>query len=246
MNAQPFLRWPLPALAAWILSTLVFQWLQWVGCTAGLALAISLLLNSGIAAFQSTKWRKIIVATGFPLLVFTQLSVTINPWLWIIPLLVLLVLYPVNAWHDAPIFPTPKSALETLSEHAHLPDDSNILDAGCGLGDGLIALKQVFPTQKLVGIEWSWFLRLLCLARCPWATVKQGDIWAVPWTDYDLVYLFQRPESMERAYKKASAEMHPGSYLVSLEFEIPDVKPSAAITVANKKPVWIYHLTTGR
>jgi hypothetical protein len=81
------------------------------------------------------------------------------------------------------------------------------------------ALRAAYPTARLVGIEWSWPLRLVCALRCPWAQVRQGDIWRADWRPYDLVYLFQRPESMPRALAKAAAQMRPGSWLVSLEFE---------------------------
>ena len=36
-----------------------------------------------------------------------------------------------------------------------------------------------------------------------------------------MVYLFQRPESMERAFAKATHELAPGCWLVSLEFAVP-------------------------
>ena len=50
-------------------------------------------------------------------------------------------------------------------------------------------------------------LRWLCARRCPWARVAQGDLWRADWSGYQLVYLFQRPESMARAWAKGCAEM---------------------------------------
>jgi hypothetical protein len=63
------------------------------------------------------------------------------------------------------------------------------------------------------------------------------------WGGYELVYLFQRPESMARAWAKAQAEMPAGSWLVSLEFAVPQVRPHARIEVAGGAPgrsLWIY------
>ena len=76
--------------------------------------------------------------------------------------------------------------------------------------------------------------------RCPWATVQQGDIWAKDWSGFDLVYLFQRPESMPRAVAKANAELKPGAWLVSLEFEALVLKPFARLDTVQGKPVWVY------
>lgn len=115
-----------------------------------------------------------------------------------------------------------------------------MLDAGCGLGDGLIALRQAYPLARLEGLEWSRPLRWLCARRCPWARVAQGDLWRADWSGYQLVYLFQRPESMARAWAKGCAEMAPGAWLVSLEFPVPGVQPHARQQAPGGRAAWVY------
>ena len=47
-------------------------------------------------------------------------------------------------------------------------------------------------------------------ARCAaQARVRRADMWKTDWSGYQMVYLFQRPESMARAAAKAQAEMAP-------------------------------------
>jgi len=70
--------------------------------------------------------------------------------------------------------------------------------------------------------------------------VRQGDIWVADWSDFDMVYLFQRPESMPRAVAKASAELKPGAWLVSLEFEAQSLRAHAVLQTVQGKPVWVY------
>jgi len=152
----------------------------------------------------------------------------------------LLLVYPVNAWRDAPLFPTPPHALVDLPAHAPLPQGAHVLDAGCGLGHGLQALRLAYPQAELHGMEWSWPLRLLCGLRCPWARVTRADIWKANWASYDMVYLFQRPESMERAVAKARAELRPGAWLVSLDFEATTSTPRASWRAPGGKMVWLY------
>jgi trans-aconitate methyltransferase len=115
-----------------------------------------------------------------------------------------------------------------------------VLDAGCGLGDGLKALREAYPQAQLHGLEWSWPLRALCALRCPWARVRQGDIWRADWSAYNMVYLFQRPESMARAVSKAQRELQPGSWLVSLEFEAAELQPQATVQCPDGRTVWLY------
>ena len=161
-------------------------------------------------------------------------------WPMLVPLALLLLVYPLNAWRDAPLFPTPPDALNDLPDAAPLEPGARVLDAGCGLGDGLIALRQAYPLARLEGLEWSRPLRWLCARRCPWARVAQGDLWRADWSGYQLVYLFQRPESMARAWAKGCAEMAPGAWLVSLEFPVPGVQPHARQQAPGGRAAWVY------
>ena len=246
------LRWPLPALMAWACAWLAYTVLQdalpalWPGPLAqagGLVRPVSLglacALGVALSLLGQTWWRRLAIAAGFPISLAVS-GASLPAWGWLAPLALLLLIYPVNAWRDAPLFPTPADALQRLAASAPLPEGALVLDAGCGLGHALVALRRAYPKAQLHGIEWSWPLRALCALRCPWARVRQGDIWRADWGPYDLVYLFQRPESMPRAVIKARAEMRPGSWLVSLEFEAREIGPHQVLRDGDAKPVWLY------
>lgn len=234
------LPWPLPALLAWALAWLLFL----ASLRAGLQVVYALTLASGAGVLLSllgaTWWRRLIIGLGFPLSAALAVGLALPAWGWLLPLALLALIYPLNAWRDAPLFPTPPDALNALPTVAPLEAGSRVLDAGCGLGHGLQALRQAYPLAELHGLEWSRPLAWLCARRCPWARVARGDIWQADWSGYDLVYLFQRPESMPRAIEKARAELKPGAYLVSLEFEAVGLTPLAKLEGAQGKPVWVY------
>lgn len=236
------MTWPLPAVLVWILSWLLFSLLTSMGVAPLLALGWVGVLGVLASTLGNNWWRRVLIALGFPLSLAASGAAALPAWAWLLPLLLLLLIYPLNAWRDAPLFPTPKNALKDLSAHIKITQDALILDAGCGLGDGLLALRAAFPMATLHGLEWSWPLRALCALRCPWARVRQGDIWRADWSAYDLVYLFQRPESMARAAAKACAELKPGAYLVSLEFEAQALKPLVVVRAILGKPVWVYRM----
>ena len=67
-------------------------------------------------------------------------------------------------------------------------------------------------------------------------------MWRADWSGCQLVYLFQRPESMARAAAKAQAEMAPGSWLASLEFAVPGVLPQAQLRLPGERVVWVYRM----
>lgn len=232
--------WPLPAVLTWGLAWGLFAMLPEWGGSPELALGLASALGVVASLLGDSWWRRVMIGLGFPLSLLLTQAANLPAWVWLLPLLALLLIYPLNAWRDAPLFPTPVHALKDLAAQAELASDALILDAGCGLGDGLKALRSAYPQAQLFGIEWSWPLRVLCAMRCPWATVRQGDIWAADWSGFDMVYLFQRPESMPRAVAKASAELKPGAWLVSLEFEAQSLRAHAMLQTSQGKPVWVY------
>ncbi|MDT8990323.1 class I SAM-dependent methyltransferase [Curvibacter sp. APW13] len=233
--------WPLPAVLAWLASWGLFKTMLSLALEPTLALGAACALGVVCSLAGDRWWRRLFIAAGFPLSLAFSGALQLPAWAWLLPLLLLLLVYPLNAWRDAPLFPTPADALALLPQHAPLPEGAQVLDAGCGLGHGLQALHRAYPQAALHGVEWSWPLRLLCALRCPWASVRQGDMWATPWGGYDMVYLFQRPESMPRAWDKACSELRPGAWLVSLDFAVPDHTPVAHWTVADGgKSLWLY------
>lgn len=243
LKLQKLLPWPVPAVLAWLASWGLFKALLALPWDAPWAVGAACALGVACSVWGRSWWRRVCIAAGFPLSLLLTGAASLPAWAWLLPLLLLLLVYPLNAWRDAPLFPTPADALALLPQHAPLPDGAQVLDAGCGLGHGLQALHQAYPQAALHGVEWSWPLRLLCALRCPWARVRQGDMWAQPWAGYDMVYLFQRPESMPRAWEKACAELRPGAWLVSLDFAVPGIAPVAHWDcTGSPHGVWLYRM----
>lgn len=240
------LPWPLPALLAWALAWGVCLALRAGAAPLWAALLLPSLAGLACSIMGATRWRQIFIALGFPLSWLLQGltggAAALPAWMWLVPLAVLLLAYPMHAWRDAPLFPTPPGVLQGLAEQVDLPAGARVLDAGCGTGAGLIELHRVLPQAELQGIEWSWPWRWWAGLRCPWARVRRGDMWADDWHACRLVYLFQRPESMPRAVEKARRELSPGAWLVSLEFEATQLKPHAVLRNVADKPVWVYRI----
>lgn len=236
---MPRFPWPLPALLVWGAAWLAYGLLARV-LPSGWALLLACVLPVVASPLADSWWRRTLLAAGFPLALLLSGTASVAPWVWLAPLALLLLVYPLGAWRDAPLFPTPHGALSDLGTTVPLHEGARLFDAGCGLGDGLIALRQAYPKAHLEGIERSRLLQMLCAWRCPWAYVRRGDLWAADWASYALVYLFQRPESMARALAKAQAEMEVGTWLVSLEFAVPEVAPDATLQLPGDRTVWLY------
>ena len=236
-------RWPLPALFAWGCGWAVSMALGHGGLDAGWQLVAGSAASAAAALANHGAWRRTIAALGFPVSAGLLLggAAAWPAWAWPAALAPIALLYPMRAWRDAPFFPTPTAALDGLARVV-TPVPARMLDAGCGLGHGLRALRRVWPAAELHGVEWSapmsWFTALRCRDAC----VRRADMWAHSWADFDLIYLFQRPETMPRAWAKAQREMKPGTWLVSLEFTIPGTAPLATLHEGKARPVHVYRL----
>ena len=234
--------WPLPALLAWSLAWACYLTLESLGMTNVWAFLGGTLFSALLSNLGTTLWRRCLIVLGFPLsqLLINATVMSMPPLAWLGLVILIAAVYPLNAWSDAPLFPTPSKALVEVPKHIQLKAGARILDAGCGLGDGLRALKSVFPEALYSGLEMSWPLRFFSALRCLCAKIRKCSIWLADWSEFDMVYMFQRPESMPKAVEKASLELKPGAWLVSLEFEARSLKPNALVYGSDGRPVWMY------
>ena len=257
--------WPWPALWAWLAAWLVREGaLAAWGVSAWLAWGLGCLPVLLVARIQGTVWRRIIVVLGWPLMAWaagwwtsgpsdTVVELTQGPWrgvFWLLAAGLIWLAYPSSTWGDAPWFPTRLRALQDLPPLPGLPVKARILDVGSGLGHGLMALRARFPQARLSGVERSallvWLSRLNLRrtqsAGGPAVQILRGDMWAQRWGEFDAVYLFQRPETMRRAWQKACADMRPGSWFITLAFEVPGETADITHAGAGQRPVWAYRI----
>jgi hypothetical protein len=156
--------WPLPALLTWAFAWGVFVVARLAGLPFIAAAALATLVGACAALprrIAPTPWRMALLVLGFPVSLLATGVAPLPAWAWLVPLALLLLLYPLRSWRDAPLFPTPRGALCGLPEVVPVVDGGCIVDAGCGLGDGLIELHDAYPRARAGPCAW----RARCVAR---------------------------------------------------------------------------------
>ena len=237
MNYFTSLKWPILIFFSWISDWLLFFTLNNLNFSV---FFVFLFIGCKVVIIKKEWWKKVILSIGFPLsLIFTGFDST--PLFWICGFSILIFIYPPNLWSNAPIYPTRENTLFGVSNL--LPQKIfKILDVGSGLGHGLSEITREFPNSQVFGIERSPLLWLVSKLKSQKTNLFLGDMWTFNWNDFDIIYVFQRPEIMGKILEKAKQDLKPGSYLISLEFEIPDIKPFKKISTNNNNNVFIYQI----
>lgn len=127
-------------------------------------------------------------------------------------------------------------ALENLLPPSAPDKGFRFIDIGSGLGGVLTHLAGVRPDGDYTGVEsaplpylWSRArIRFGCYHRC---RVHWGDFWQCHLAGYDVVFAYLSPAPMERLWRKAKAEMKPGSVFISSSFSVPGQIPDQTVQI---------------
>ncbi|GHU08742.1 hypothetical protein AGMMS50225_07940 [Betaproteobacteria bacterium] len=188
------------------------------------------------ALLRCPRWWVVINFLFAPLLLIA-VRLRLPPWIWLVAFAVLYLIYWNSFRTQVPLFLTNR---RTVAAVAGLlpPGPARVLDLGSGTGAFVAALAELRPDLTVTGIEnaplpylFSW----LRTRKFPAASVRRGNFFAAPWSDYDLIYAFLSPAPMPQVWDKARREMKPGSLLVSNSFAIPERAPERIVEVEDRR-----------
>ena len=196
-------------------------------------LAASLSRLAGLA-----RWWLPIQLLFAPALVLA-LALNIPPGFFLAAFLILLAVYWSTFRTQVPLYLSSNKvwrALEDFLPQQKTDTGFRFVDLGSGLGGVLTHLADARPDGQYVGVEsaplpflWSWLrVKLGGYRNC---NVRWGSIWNDDLAQYDVVFAYLSPVPMERLWRKARAEMRPGTLFISSTFTVPDQAPQQTIQV---------------
>ena len=199
-------------------------------------LAASLSRLAGLA-----RWWLPIQLLFAPALIL-MLALNIPPGFFLAAFLILLALYWSTFRTQVPLYLSSQKVWRALE--GLLPDAKTgfrFIDLGSGLGGVLTHLASARPDGHYSGVEsaplpflWSWLrVRLGGYRNCKvhWGSIWDGSLEACNLAQYDVVFAYLSPVPMERLWRKARAEMRPGTVFISSTFTVPDQAPQQKIQV---------------
>jgi SAM-dependent methyltransferase len=164
-------------------------------------------------------------------------------WTYLAGFIALLAVFWTTFRSQVPLFLSNRSTLAVLAAWLPRTRPLSILDVGSGLGGLVLGLARRRTDCRVSGIELAPLpaaIARLAARRTPNASLRRGDLWQEPLAAYDVVYAFLSPVPMPALWRKASAEMRAGSWLVSNSFAVPDVEPTSVLSVDDARGTRLY------
>jgi SAM-dependent methyltransferase len=222
------LRWPLPPVAA--------------------VTATGVLAAGGAALLRLDRWWPPLLG-GFPFALWGALALDLPAWAYALALGALLLVFRGVHRTQVPLFLSRREVWDAVLTLLPPPAPGRrprIIDLGSGLGGLPRHLARVRPDCDCVGVELAplpaWFAHLRQRVRpVPNLQFARGDLWSHRLDDADVAFAFLSPVPMPALWRKASAEMRPGSMLVSCEFPVPGVEPAEVVRATNR-PLYVYRV----
>jgi hypothetical protein len=204
------------------------------------------LLAAGLTwKFGLARWWRTIQLL-FPLAVLAALALQLPSWLFGAAFLLLLGWYWSTFRTQVPYYPSGPVVWDAVRQL--LPQDKapRVIDIGSGLGGLVLYLARSRPDAEVCGIElaplpyiYSWLRAKLGGSR---ARFLLGDYEKLDFGRYDLVFAYLSPVAMPALWRKAAAEMCPGSMLASYEFNIPERAPDRIVhATEGDVPLYIWY-----
>lgn len=217
----------------------------WLFTDAHLTIAVAALLQGAIAAVLSRRFGLdawwLLIQSVFPIALVATLSLQLPPAVFLAAFVALLALYWSTFRTQVPFYPSSPAAWDAVT--GALPADRPIrfIDIGSGLGGLVLHLSGRRPESTFTGIEIAplpWFVSFL-RSRLGQGKLRfiRGDYGRLDFASYDVVFAYLSPAAMPALWQKASAEMQPGSLLLSYEFRIPGREPQLISTPLDGGPV---------
>lgn len=145
----------------------------------------------------------------------------------------------------APFLPTKRQDLATVSAVLEKYQIKSLMDLGCGIGGVLAYLNKNDKSLRLSGLEISLGQFMIAKLRFLFnkkVKVRWRNLFWVNWDKSQAVYMFWRPQTIEKYRKKIEDQLNSGQFVISYCFEIPWLKPMLLERVKQDElmPVYIY------
>lgn len=137
-------------------------------------------------------------------------------------ILVLLLSFSLSIFFGAPYYPSSKERIRQMIKAANLKKGDKILELGSG--DGRILIEIAKEGYNVVGVELNIFVYILSRFKVFFSPYRSkikivfGNFWYFDTSQFNIVFCYLFPFTMDKLYSKLNREMISGSKLISNTF----------------------------
>ena len=226
---------PLTLVAVWLLARAGFA-PSWPGVALVMGACAALLAR----LFRLAAWWCAIVFV-FPSAVLMARGVNLPPGVFLALFVLFLLVYWSTFRTQVPYYPSGRAAWDAVADLLPADRPLAIADVGSGLGGLVLDLARRRPDCQVDGIELAplpWLAsRLRAALSGSRARFLRADYETVNFGHYDVVFAYLSPAAMTGLWRKAQAEMRPGSILLSYEFDIPGRLPDRRVATTKSRKI---------
>ncbi len=209
---------------------------------ATIPLPVLLALQGAAAALLGMRfglaWWWAPIQLLLPAAVAAGLWLAVPAWIYLAAFLGLLLVFWNSAGDRVPLFLTNPKTWAELARLLPEKEGFGFIDLGSGLGGTLADLARRRPDGRFTGIETApipYVLSKLRICGLPNASLRRSNIWDEDLSRYDVVYCFLSPAPMPALYRKARAEMPPGTLFISNSFTVAGSPADSLVTVDDRR-----------
>jgi Methyltransferase domain len=203
----------------------------------GAALVQGMLAATVARIIRMAPWW-LLIEWAFPLALVKGAGLQLPSWLFLVLFVVFLLVYWSTFRTQVPYYPSGQRAWDAVA--GLLPGKPvHLIDIGSGLGGLVLDLAARRPDSRFTGIELAplpWLASRLRSIAKPNVQFIRGDYESLDFASFDVVFAYLSPAAMAALWRKASAEMRPGTLLLSYEFVISTKSPDLTIKPAGEGP----------
>lgn len=202
------------------------------------------LLSQSLLTLLATRWLGLawwwcVIQPLFPVALAGMMTLALPSWLYLMLFLALLLIYWSTYRTQVPYYPSTRSSWLALEQLLPQARAFSFVDIGSGLGGLVLHLGKKYPLANCSGVEVAPLPWLISILRQKLGAASVRFLWSsyerLDFSKFDVVFAYLSPAAMDALWRKASAEMRPGSQLVSFEFPVVGV-PEAFTVAAHKGP----------
>ncbi len=204
--------------------------------------AVQALLAAGVSFLLRLQVWWLWIAALFPFALYLGLNLGDVPaWPFAAGFALVYLFFSNTARERVPLYLSNRQTKQALCQLMRDRGANRFIDLGCGFGGVVRAVAGDGYTASGVETAPMAFLIARVLSSLERrGTILRRDLWTVDLSDVDVVYTFLSPEPMPALYKKAKAEMKPGSLLVSNSFAVEGIEPHEVWELPDRRRTQLF------